>query len=100
MEAHIVPDFLTRGHRVYLIERVPVGRRMILRFVEGQSSWEEIHEATEPDASLHLPEGALETLLKAAEGYVPATEAVLVALMDTRDTRDRLLALIEKRGLR
>jgi hypothetical protein len=53
-----------------------------------------------PDPSLFLPGDSLKLLVDAATEKLPADGAMASHLRDAQGTRDRLLAMIEKRGLR
>lgn len=99
MNAHIVENWQADGFDVWLFER-RAAATVLLRFDDGRPRWEETPQNSQPDPTLTIPRDALEALLAAAEKHVPATDATVDALRDTRTTRDRLLALIEKRGLR
>lgn len=56
--------------------------------------------ASDVEPSLTLKREMLEEFVRAAAGHVHAEDATVKHLDDATATRDRLLSMIEKRGLR
>lgn len=62
---------------------------------DGRLVWREVAENEEWPVFVRLPPEVLEALARAAANVVPATDATVEALADTRMVRDRLLAIVE-----
>jgi hypothetical protein len=100
VNVHIEPHFVTMTVDVFLFDRIN-GKPMIYRWLAESWHVEEYDEATRDlKPSLTLSREALEELVRAAEGHVHAQDATVRHLDDVTTTRDRLLAMVEKRGLR
>jgi hypothetical protein len=55
-----------------------------------------VEDRAENEPSLRIPLPLFELMMREAEGVVPAGTGTTEALRDTRQVRDRLLALVEK----
>jgi hypothetical protein len=100
MRIHIESRFVTNDVDVFLFDRFG-GKSFIYRWHGESWEREEYDEAgRELAPSLTLPRDALEELVRAAEGHVHAQDATVRHLDDATATRDRLLTMVEKRGIR
>jgi hypothetical protein len=78
------------GHRPFLAESVEGGRIV----------YKDIPDGVDAKPFLTLSRSELDALSRALLADARPEDATLDALKDSRVTRDRLLALIEQRGLR
>ena len=87
--------------KIWFYERGPNGVRLYQ--TEPGNLWriEEVPEgAILSEPSLTLPTDMLTALIAEASDHLPPSAATDRHLQDAQTTRDRLLAMIEKRGLR
>lgn len=100
---HIVEDFQRMGHRIIVIGRQYPGEPT--SYLKADGTWEPVQEGAyiAPDhhnIGFYMPEGILDAICQKHLGIEAPTPATERHLTDAQATRDRLLALIEKRGLR
>ena len=68
--------------------------------VDGSFKYEPVEEGAMVEPVLKLGAGEIDALLEALKQHAKPVDATVDALRDTREVRDRLLSMIEKRGLR
>lgn len=98
MKARIERDWGRDAVKVWLYQ---TGAHMTVQVIAIQEDGELLmcnyEEGTEPPApSFILPTAALEALVKEAAGVLPPSETTVDAMRDARETRDRLLTLVER----
>lgn len=68
--------------------------------LDGRFKYELIAEGARVEPVLRFGSGEVDALLEALKQHARPSDATVDALRDTRELRDRLLGLIERRGLR
>jgi hypothetical protein len=101
VKVHIERDWMSRSLRVWFYESARENGATLIK-VKGSDALErvEVPAGVHPEPSLVLPEDFVEALIREASDVLPPSDATSAHLSDARSTRDRLLAMIEKRGLR
>lgn len=103
MKAHVDYDFVNESYKVWFFERGAPGTSRVLRFPSpGTLMWDEVPDGAEAplEPSLELPEEAVELMIEKLSKVLPPDAAQAQHLKDAREVRDRLLAMIETRGIR
>jgi hypothetical protein len=101
MSVRLEQDWPRDGFNLWIYDLA--GQHIVIHRYEGDGVWRTDRQDANTqlgDPSLFLPRPILEDLIRASEGHVHAQDATVRHLDDVTSTRDRLLALIEKRGLR
>lgn len=101
-KVHLQENFQRDSVSIYVLGGTP-GRRLILRAWSGPSDaqtfrWDELDPNAAPTdigPTLELPTDVLDAIVNARAQVRPADTSTTEALTDTRQTRDRLLALVE-----
>ncbi len=95
-QVHIQDDYMTDGHRLYLLGRPWGDGRRHIRRADG--TWAPLEEGVVyPEPTILLPEGVLDRIVAEYRGTTPAQPATERHLEDAIKVRDRLLAMVEKR---
>jgi hypothetical protein len=97
---YIQPDFARMGHYVAFIGRPHPGAPGAVLQQDG--SWKPIEEGAvvQDWSGFRFPEGALDLLVAEYSKIAAPTPATERHLKDATAVRDRLLSMIEQRGLR
>lgn len=96
----IVENFQTLGHQVVVAGRPHPGAPM--HYMTPTGEWVRISEGAmlPSDIGFKLPEGALDAIMREYLKVAAPNEATGQHLADAVAVRDRLLAMLEKRGIR
>ena len=90
---HILPDWMTMGHRLVIQGRIWDGKRA---WLNGDGEWIELTEADQlSPLGIRLPEGALDAIVAKHTSTRPPQAATERHLEDACAIRDRLLTLLE-----
>lgn len=97
MKAHIENDWMRDALKVWIYQPAERGATQIIGFDEnGEALLQVIEPGVQPGPSMVLPRAALEALVATASGVLPPSEVTVDAMRDARETRDRLLTLVER----
>ncbi len=109
VRVHLERSWSTGGWNAYIISRGRPGHSSYWKwdgeqwvqadFTEGQMPEDGIHASTKP-YSITFPDTVLEAIVAQAIEKLPADGSMANHLKDAQATRDRLLAMIEARGIR
>lgn len=96
MKCHIEHDWLSDTFHVFLFARATGGQTLVVKHVEGDVWRDElVPEGTKTEPTFSLRRDWLEAFVKEASKIPTADDATVAHLKDTRETRDRLLAIVE-----
>lgn len=96
MRAHVENRWYEGAWEITLVEHGRGPNGWAYSYEDGNLIPNEVKPGGTVPATLVLPYEAVEAIVAALPGKVTASDATLDALVDTRGTRDRLLALVER----
>jgi hypothetical protein len=97
MKVHIERRWELNAVDIYLVEASADMTGRIMQIVGPDAwQWQDVAPGEKPAPSFSLPLQAFELIVAGAGDFLPPSAATDAALKDTREVRDRLLALIER----
>ena len=95
MRVHIENEWYKNSFAVWVFAEY---EPRLLRVTSEGESWEEVEEGSLPEPTLRLRQEVFEAIAVEMGHHTQASNATVEALRDTREVRDRLLTLVEKKA--